>query len=51
MIRNATVLHWVGEAAYIRVGPETRRWQAGKCLLYDTTVSDPYTALLSFVCS
>ena len=26
-----------GEKAYIRVGPETRRWQAGECLLYDTT--------------
>jgi aspartyl/asparaginyl beta-hydroxylase (cupin superfamily) len=25
------------QAAYIRVGPETRRWQAGECLLYDTT--------------
>ncbi len=26
-----------GEAAYIRVGPETRRWKEGECLLYDTT--------------
>jgi aspartyl/asparaginyl beta-hydroxylase (cupin superfamily) len=25
------------ESAYIRVGPETRRWKAGECLLYDTT--------------
>lgn len=24
-------------AASIRVGPETRHWEAGKCLLYDTT--------------
>ena len=26
-----------GEKAYIRVGPETRRWKEGECLLYDTT--------------
>ena len=26
-----------GEKAYIRVGPETKRWKAGECLLYDTT--------------
>lgn len=26
-----------GNAAYIRVGPETRRWETSKCLLYDTT--------------
>ena len=26
-----------GQAAYIRVGPETRRWKEGECLLYDTT--------------
>jgi aspartyl/asparaginyl beta-hydroxylase (cupin superfamily) len=26
-----------GQAAYIRVGPETRRWGTGECLLYDTT--------------
>mmetsp|Transcript_16094 Transcript_16094/g.23545 ORF Transcript_16094/g.23545 Transcript_16094/m.23545 type:complete len:419 (-) Transcript_16094:320-1576(-) len=26
-----------GEKAYIRVGPETRRWKKGECLLYDTT--------------
>jgi aspartyl/asparaginyl beta-hydroxylase (cupin superfamily) len=26
-----------GDTAYIRVGPETRRWKAGECLLYDTT--------------
>ncbi len=26
-----------GEKAYIRVGPETRRWKRGECLLYDTT--------------
>jgi aspartyl/asparaginyl beta-hydroxylase (cupin superfamily) len=26
-----------GDKAYIRVGPETRRWKAGECLLYDTT--------------
>ena len=25
------------EKAYIRVGPETRRWTRGECLLYDTT--------------
>ncbi|CAB9514385.1 Aspartate beta-hydroxylase domain-containing protein 2 [Seminavis robusta] len=25
------------QAAYIRVGPETRRWATGECLLYDTT--------------
>jgi aspartyl/asparaginyl beta-hydroxylase (cupin superfamily) len=25
------------EQASIRVGPETRHWQAGQCLLYDTT--------------
>mmetsp|Transcript_31652 Transcript_31652/g.63141 ORF Transcript_31652/g.63141 Transcript_31652/m.63141 type:complete len:429 (+) Transcript_31652:76-1362(+) len=24
-------------AAHIRVGPETRHWKAGECLLYDTT--------------
>ncbi|EJK75927.1 hypothetical protein THAOC_02331 [Thalassiosira oceanica] len=24
-------------AAHIRVGPETRHWELGKCLLYDTT--------------
>ena len=26
-----------GKKAYIRVGPETRYWSNGKCLLYDTT--------------
>jgi len=26
-----------GEKAYIRVGPEIRRWKRGECLLYDTT--------------
>jgi len=26
-----------GEKAHIRVGPETRHWKEGKCLLYDTT--------------
>lgn len=26
-----------GEKAWIRVGPETRRWKEGECLLYDTT--------------
>jgi len=26
-----------GRKAYIRVGPETRRWDKGECLLYDTT--------------
>jgi aspartyl/asparaginyl beta-hydroxylase (cupin superfamily) len=26
-----------GEKAYIRVGPETRRWKMGECLVYDTT--------------
>ena len=26
-----------GEKAHIRVGPETRHWKAGECLLYDTT--------------
>ena len=26
-----------GNAAYIRVGPDTRRWEKGECLLYDTT--------------
>jgi len=26
-----------GEKAYIRVGPETRHWKKGECLLYDTT--------------
>ena len=26
-----------GEKAWIRVGPETRRWEEGECLLYDTT--------------
>mmetsp|Transcript_23365 Transcript_23365/g.47618 ORF Transcript_23365/g.47618 Transcript_23365/m.47618 type:complete len:209 (+) Transcript_23365:332-958(+) len=26
-----------GQKAWIRVGPETRRWETGKCLLYDTT--------------
>lgn len=33
------VIHYVdsGEKAYIRVGPETRRWRVGECLLYDTT--------------
>jgi beta-hydroxylase len=25
------------DTAYIRVGPETRHWKKGKCLLYDTT--------------
>ena len=25
------------DKAYIRVGPETRYWSNGKCLLYDTT--------------
>jgi aspartyl/asparaginyl beta-hydroxylase (cupin superfamily) len=25
------------EKAYIRVGPDTRRWSKGECLLYDTT--------------
>jgi len=27
----------LGEKAWIRVGPETRRWKKGECLLYDTT--------------
>jgi aspartyl/asparaginyl beta-hydroxylase (cupin superfamily) len=27
----------VGETASIRVGPETRHWKEGECLLYDTT--------------
>ena len=26
-----------GQKAWIRVGPETRRWKAGECLVYDTT--------------
>uniref|UniRef100_A0A7S3P8A6 Aspartyl/asparaginy/proline hydroxylase domain-containing protein n=1 Tax=Amphora coffeiformis TaxID=265554 RepID=A0A7S3P8A6_9STRA len=26
-----------GEKAHIRVGPETRHWKRGECLLYDTT--------------
>jgi aspartyl/asparaginyl beta-hydroxylase (cupin superfamily) len=26
-----------GHKAYIRVGPETRYWEKGRCLLYDTT--------------
>jgi aspartyl/asparaginyl beta-hydroxylase (cupin superfamily) len=26
-----------GRKAYIRVGPETRYWETGRCLLYDTT--------------
>lgn len=26
-----------GQKAYIRVGPETKRWASGECLLYDTT--------------
>jgi aspartyl/asparaginyl beta-hydroxylase (cupin superfamily) len=26
-----------GQKAFIRVGPETRRWKEGECLLYDTT--------------
>lgn len=26
-----------GQKAFIRVGPETRRWSRGECLLYDTT--------------
>uniref|UniRef100_A0A7S4MDK2 Aspartyl/asparaginy/proline hydroxylase domain-containing protein n=1 Tax=Odontella aurita TaxID=265563 RepID=A0A7S4MDK2_9STRA len=26
-----------GNGAWIRVGPETRRWSRGECLLYDTT--------------
>ena len=26
-----------GEQAYIRVGPETKHWKRGECLLYDTT--------------
>lgn len=26
-----------GQAAYIQVGPEKRRWKEGECLLYDTT--------------
>mmetsp|Transcript_50768 Transcript_50768/g.99249 ORF Transcript_50768/g.99249 Transcript_50768/m.99249 type:complete len:411 (-) Transcript_50768:500-1732(-) len=26
-----------GQKAFIRVGPETRRWGHGECLLYDTT--------------
>lgn len=26
-----------GDAAYIRVGPDTRHWKEGECLLYDTT--------------
>lgn len=25
------------DKAFIRVGPETRRWKAGECLVYDTT--------------
>jgi len=25
------------EKAWIRVGPETKRWKAGECILYDTT--------------
>ena len=30
-------LSLIGEKAHIRVGPETRHWKEGKCLLYDTT--------------
>jgi aspartyl/asparaginyl beta-hydroxylase (cupin superfamily) len=26
-----------GEKAWIRVGPETKRWKNGECILYDTT--------------
>jgi ornithine lipid ester-linked acyl 2-hydroxylase len=26
-----------GEQAWIRVGPETRRWKEGECIVYDTT--------------
>lgn len=26
-----------GDKAWIRVGPETRRWKTGECLVYDTT--------------
>ena len=26
-----------GEKAWIRVGPETKRWKEGECILYDTT--------------
>ena len=26
-----------GQKAFIRVGPETRHWKKGECLLYDTT--------------
>jgi aspartyl/asparaginyl beta-hydroxylase (cupin superfamily) len=26
-----------GEKAWIRVGPETKRWKDGECILYDTT--------------
>lgn len=26
-----------GQSAFIRVGPETRRWKQGECLVYDTT--------------
>jgi aspartyl/asparaginyl beta-hydroxylase (cupin superfamily) len=35
-----TIANEAGEdvpSAYIRVGPETRFWEEGKCLLYDTT--------------
>ena len=33
----ATIAVLSGEKAWIRVGPETRSWKAGECLLYDTT--------------
>lgn len=36
-LQPLTPLNSLGNAAYIRVGPETRRWETGKCLLYDTT--------------
>mmetsp|Transcript_2114 Transcript_2114/g.3432 ORF Transcript_2114/g.3432 Transcript_2114/m.3432 type:complete len:99 (+) Transcript_2114:142-438(+) len=26
-----------GEKAWIRVGPETKRWREGECIMYDTT--------------
>jgi aspartyl/asparaginyl beta-hydroxylase (cupin superfamily) len=33
----AACLYFLGDKAYIRVGPETRHWKKGECLLYDTT--------------
>jgi aspartyl/asparaginyl beta-hydroxylase (cupin superfamily) len=35
-----TIINEAGEevrSAHIRVGPETRFWEEGQCLLYDTT--------------